>query len=343
ELWNMFMAELPNKQNVSVSDNNISVPSLESPFIHTLDINKKKTSYVGAAGASTKDQPKVCSNFLPLAKYRLKRIMMNNKGFFFFKFDSRVGLEAVLEGGPWLICKSPIILKKWSIDTKLFKKELTRILIWVKLHDVPIQVFEEDGISLIATFIGKLVMLDSYTRSMCNDSWGQSSFTRCLIKVNSEAHLVDVVIVGILLLMGMVLPKIPSMLSMNRGRPGVIYKTNDGFQTVGKKKKKKGKSKVTNGGQFVSPSVKQNVRYEPKATTSAQIKGTTNVGDAQKKGATAGFSSKNDNIFTSNSYSALNVVEEDKDEVVENVHDETANLFTNTPSGGSSSFTVVAS
>ncbi|GKE93356.1 zinc knuckle CX2CX4HX4C containing protein, partial [Tanacetum coccineum] len=83
------------------------------------------------------------------AKHGLKRIMMNSKCFFFFKFDSRAGLEAVMEGGPWLIRKSPIILKKWSMDTRLLKEELTRIPIWVKLHDVPIQVFEEDGISLI--------------------------------------------------------------------------------------------------------------------------------------------------------------------------------------------------
>ncbi|GJU10327.1 zinc knuckle CX2CX4HX4C containing protein, partial [Tanacetum coccineum] len=72
------------------------------------------------------------------AKHGLKRIMMNSKGFFFFKFDSQAGLEAVLEGGPWLIRKSLIILKKWSMDTRLLKEELTRIPIWVKLHDVPI-------------------------------------------------------------------------------------------------------------------------------------------------------------------------------------------------------------
>nr|GEX06479.1 zinc knuckle CX2CX4HX4C [Tanacetum cinerariifolium] len=104
------------------------------------------------------------------AKHRMKRIMMNTKGFFFFKFNSQAGLEAVLEGGPWLICNSPIILKKWLMDTRLLKEELTRIPIWVKLHDVTIQVFEEDDISLIAKFIGKPVMLDSYTSSMCNDS-----------------------------------------------------------------------------------------------------------------------------------------------------------------------------
>ncbi|GJU44478.1 zinc knuckle CX2CX4HX4C containing protein [Tanacetum coccineum] len=204
-----------------------------------------------------------------------------------------------------------IILKKWSMDTRLLKEELTRIPIWVKLHDVPIQVFEEDGISLIATFIGKPVMLDSYTSSMCNDSWGRSSFARCLIEVNSEADLVDVVTIGIpslsednftketicveyewrpprsdtckifghvhdYCLNKMVSP--PIVATSNVVTPNA-EKTNDGFQTVGKTKKRKGKSKSTNG-------------------------------------------------------------EEEED--VENVYDESANLIQNTKAGGSSSFTAAA-
>ncbi|GJV03245.1 zinc knuckle CX2CX4HX4C containing protein [Tanacetum coccineum] len=242
------------------------------------------------------------------AKHGLKRIMMNSKGFFFFKFDSRAGLEVVLEGGPWLI------------------------------------IFEEDGISLIATFIGKHVMLDSYTSSMCNDSWGRSSFARCLIEVNSEADLVDVVTIGIPSLseddftketirveyewrlprcdtckiFGHVhdyCPKKvvspPIVATSNVVTPNA-EKTNDGFQTVGKKKKRKGKSKSTNGGQFTGPSVKHNVRYEPKATTSAPKKGTTYV------------------------------EEDDDEEDVENVYDESANLIQNTKAGGSSSFTAAA-
>ncbi|GKC74677.1 zinc knuckle CX2CX4HX4C containing protein, partial [Tanacetum coccineum] len=104
------------------------------------------TSYAGATGASSEDQPKVNSNFHPLVadhvfdfvnisiprkfikkeqlgKHGLKIIMMNTKGFFFFfKFDSRAGLEAVLEGGHWVIRNSPIILKKWSMDTRLLKE-----------------------------------------------------------------------------------------------------------------------------------------------------------------------------------------------------------------------------
>ncbi|GJX38733.1 zinc knuckle CX2CX4HX4C containing protein [Tanacetum coccineum] len=249
------------------------------------------------------------------AKHGLKRIMMNNKGFFFFKFDSRVRLEAILEGGPWLIHNSPIILKKWSMDTRLL------IPIWVKLHDVPIQVFEEDGISLIATFIGKHIMLDSYTSSMCNDSWGRSSFARCLIEVNSEVDLVDVVTIGIPSLSKDDFTKEticvdpPIVATSNVVTPNP-EKTNDGFQTVGKKKKRKGKSKSTNRGQFTGPLVKHNVIYEPKATTSAPKKGTTYVGYTSQSTSmlkTTGISSKKDNLSMSNSFSVLNEEEEDEE------------------------------
>ncbi|GJY68557.1 putative reverse transcriptase domain-containing protein [Tanacetum coccineum] len=266
-----------------------------------------------------------------------KRIMMNTKGFFLFKFDSRASLEAVLEGGPWLIRNSSIIINKWSMDTRLLKEELTRIPIWVKLHNVPIQVFEEYGISLIATFIRKPVMLDSYISSMCNDSWGRSSFARCLIKVNSEADLVDVVTIGIPSLTGDGFTKetirvkyewkppkcdickifghvhnhcsnkvvSPPIVTTSNVVTPIVEKTNDGFQTE---------------------------------TTSEPKKGATNVGNPSTLSSmlkTTGTSFKKDIIPTSNSYSALNAEEEEEEEDVENMYDETANLFTKT--GGSSS------
>ncbi|GJS45344.1 zinc knuckle CX2CX4HX4C containing protein [Tanacetum coccineum] len=325
--------------NVPNTNDNLVVKAPPSdPIVQSVDISK---SYAGAAGASANEQPNVISNFRPLVadpiydgvnvsiprkvvekvsshfehtlyvyfigkrlvfpvveyyarnnwgKHGLKRIMMNNNGFFFFKFDSRVGLEDVLEGGPWMIRKSPIILKKWSMGTSLLKEELTRIPICVKLHDVPLQVFEDDG---------------------------RSSFAQCLIEVNSEADLVDVVTIGIPSLTGDDFTKetirvaSPHVVTTLNVVASTVEKTNDGFQTVGKKKKRKGKSKSTIGGQFAGPSVKQ-----------------TTIENLPKK----------DNFSTSNSFSALNDEKED-DEEVENVYDESANLF---KTGGRSSFTTAA-
>ncbi|GJT69892.1 hypothetical protein Tco_1029178 [Tanacetum coccineum] len=173
--------------------------------------------------------------------------MMNNKGFFFFKFNSQAGLEAVLESGilvDFLISDHFSIMSK---DTRLPKEEL----------------------------------------------------------LTQQADLWMVVTISIL------------------------YLLKKGYST---------KATIFCTG----PSVKQNLRYEPKASTRAPKKGATNVGDASKLTSSLKnivSSSKNDNIVTSNSYFALG--EEDAEEDVKNVYDESANLFTNTQTGGSSSFTVV--
>nr|GEZ49102.1 zinc knuckle CX2CX4HX4C [Tanacetum cinerariifolium] len=228
------------------------------PIVQSVAINTKLTSYAGVTGVSAKDQPTSNSNFHPLvvdhvfdgvnisishkvikkAKHGLKRIMMNSKGFFFFKSDSRAGLEAVLEGGPW------------------------------------------------------------------------SSFARCLIKVNSEADLVDVVTIGIPSLTGNGFTKetirvvSPPIVTTSNIVTHTVEKTNDGFQMVGKKRK--GKSKSTNGVEF-----------------------------------STGTSSKKGNKATSNSYFALeNEEAEEDDKPVENVFDESANLFPNLKTGEISPFTA---
>ncbi|GJY55388.1 hypothetical protein Tco_0454503 [Tanacetum coccineum] len=214
----------------------------------------------------------------------------------------------------------------------------------VNLHVCSYSSFDDVGICLISTFIGKPVMLDSYTSSMCNDSWGRSSFarddfTKETIRVEYEWKPPRCVLCKIFGHVHDQCPKkvvSPPIVTTSNVVTPTVEKTIDGFQTVGKKKRK-GKSKSTNGGQLAGPSVKQSFRYEPKATTSAPKKGATNVGNASKSSSmlkTAGTSSKKD----SNSYSALNDEEED----VENVYDESANLFPKTKTGGSSSSTAAA-
>ncbi|GJR64666.1 hypothetical protein Tco_0010731 [Tanacetum coccineum] len=55
----------------------------------------------------------------------------------------------------------------------------------------------EYGISIIVSQIGKHIMLDSYTSSMCIDSWGRSSFGHCLIEINAEDVLKESLTIGV--------------------------------------------------------------------------------------------------------------------------------------------------
>nr|GEZ13822.1 hypothetical protein [Tanacetum cinerariifolium] len=79
------------------------------------------------------------------------------------------------------------------------------------------------------------------------------------------------------------------------------------------------------------------VRYEPKTTASASKKGATNVGNASKSSSmleTTATSATQGNIPMSNPYSVL---DDESDEEVENVYNESANLFQSKKTGGSSS------
>ncbi|GKD80834.1 reverse transcriptase domain-containing protein [Tanacetum coccineum] len=87
--------------------------------------------------------------------------MKNDDGIFLFKFANSRGMKQVLD----------------------------RVPIWVKLHKVPLVVYSEDDLSLIATQIGKPLMLDAYTSFMCGEAWGRINFTRALIEVSSDSDL----------------------------------------------------------------------------------------------------------------------------------------------------------
>nr|GEY29827.1 zinc knuckle CX2CX4HX4C [Tanacetum cinerariifolium] len=212
------------------------------------------------------------------------------------------GMEDVLENGPCMILNSPIILKKCSMDTH--------------------------GLSIIASQMGKTIMLDSQTSSMCIESWGRSSFARCLIEINADDVLKESLIMGVPLVKvhGLQL----KILSMNGSHLDVTY--------------------VKYLVMYMSISQK---RYEPKATTNVPIKGATNMGNASKPDLSQVSTllknrplkaiappNKVCNITTSNSYAAL---DDESKEDVKNVYDELANLLNSTKTGGSSfTFTVAA-
>ncbi|MCG5051263.1 DUF4283 domain-containing protein, partial [Pectobacterium brasiliense] len=71
------------------------------------------------------------------------------------------------------------------------KEGIKSVPVWVKLHNVPISVFTDDGLSLLASKIGTPKRLDGYTTDMCLDNWGRISFARALVEVNADSELKD--------------------------------------------------------------------------------------------------------------------------------------------------------
>ncbi|GJS97895.1 zinc knuckle CX2CX4HX4C containing protein [Tanacetum coccineum] len=128
--------------------------------------------------------------------------MMTTKGMFFFKFNSKDGMNVMIENGSWLIRSVPLILKKWTPGANIIKEDVCNISIWVKFHDIHITAFTEDGLSAIATKLDTPLMLDSYTSTMCTESLGRSSYARAIVELRADTELKDTLVVVIPKFMG---------------------------------------------------------------------------------------------------------------------------------------------
>ncbi|GKB06880.1 ribonuclease H-like domain-containing protein [Tanacetum coccineum] len=122
---------------------------------------------------------------------------VTSKAFFFFKFVSTEGMNGFLENGPWFIRSAPIILKKWIPNANLLKEDLKLVPIWIKIRDLPIVVFTTDELNVMATKLGNLIMLDSYTSSMCLQSWGRMDYARAVIDIRADRKLKEDMVIAI--------------------------------------------------------------------------------------------------------------------------------------------------
>ncbi|GJR78678.1 FAR1-related sequence 5-like protein [Tanacetum coccineum] len=61
---------------------------------------------------------------------------------------------------------------------------------------------KRDGLSAIATKLGTLLMIDSYTSDMCMQSWGRSSYARVMIELQADVELKDTIMVAMPKLVG---------------------------------------------------------------------------------------------------------------------------------------------
>ena len=81
------------------------------------------------------------------------KLSRDDNGFFLFKFKNVEEREVVIANGPWHFAGNPIILKKWEPKFKANKDLTKSVPIWVRFHNVPIQYWSEDGLTIVYDFI----------------------------------------------------------------------------------------------------------------------------------------------------------------------------------------------
>ena len=118
------------------------------------------------------------------SKHGLIDMLATDSGYYVFKFSCQEECEAILEGGPWHLAGQPIILKKWQAGIRFEKEPQSTIPIWVHIYNIPLELWNQEGLSHIASAIGRPLLVDKMT-SLCR----RISYARLCIEVDAESEL----------------------------------------------------------------------------------------------------------------------------------------------------------
>ncbi|KAL0455537.1 UNVERIFIED_CONTAM: hypothetical protein Slati_0892900 [Sesamum latifolium] len=88
-----------------------------------------------------------------------------SSGFYFFQFKTEAAMEEVIEGGPWLFQGQLIVFQQWQSGMALRKLKHTGVPIWIKLEHLSVEYWTDEGLSVVASGIGKPLHPDVITKA----------------------------------------------------------------------------------------------------------------------------------------------------------------------------------
>ncbi|GMP97031.1 hypothetical protein CsSME_00045439 [Camellia sinensis var. sinensis] len=110
----------------------------------------------------------------------LLEVNMNDEGFTLFIFENKDCCKDILDGGPWYVGGFLLILKQWHRMMKLSKEGKKTIPVWVKFYNIPMEFWNGDGLSRIASAVGVPLFMDQLT-----SSGNIISFARVCVDIHS--------------------------------------------------------------------------------------------------------------------------------------------------------------
>ena len=119
-------------------------------------------------------------------KLGLGEFFSTNDEVFCFKFKHEHGMNQVLDSSPWLVGGRRLLVQKWCLDVCLVKTEPVNVPLWIKLYDVPLEALTVQGISSLASSLGKPLLMDDMTATVCQYGKGRIGYVRILVEVDAK-------------------------------------------------------------------------------------------------------------------------------------------------------------
>lgn len=87
-------------------------------------------------------------------------IHLCSKGFFIVRFASKEVRDTIISVGPWFWGTSGLFMTPWFPDFDPNKMTVSKVLIWVRIYNLPLQFWSERVLEGIGNNIGKYIKTD---------------------------------------------------------------------------------------------------------------------------------------------------------------------------------------
>ena len=114
---------------------------------------------------------------------------MLENGQYTIKFRNEEGLNVVIEKGPWMVQNKPLFVQKWNPGIGMQKIEPKKMPVLVKMINIPLEAWSMNGIRALARSIGKPMVMNSITASMCHRGVGNLDYARVLAEFDAEKEI----------------------------------------------------------------------------------------------------------------------------------------------------------
>jgi hypothetical protein len=99
-------------------------------------------------------------------------------GLYLFRFRDEKTRDEVMEAKLWHMANKPLILRKWITGMQLLKLSLSNVPVLIKLHNLPIELWNNTCLSYVASGVGKPLCANSVTEEQ----------PRVLVEVNIDSE-----------------------------------------------------------------------------------------------------------------------------------------------------------
>ncbi|KAG5562101.1 hypothetical protein RHGRI_004973 [Rhododendron griersonianum] len=113
-------------------------------------------------------------------------------GCYLFEFRDEQAKQLVLDGGPYFFSQRYLVLKDWHTMMQPVKEQPSHIPVWVRLHNLPLELWNQECLSRVASTIGRPLYVDQATAKTSRQPGllqTKSTSARVCIEIKAEHDL----------------------------------------------------------------------------------------------------------------------------------------------------------